>query len=205
LDALQGFVEGGPQADSQGLSQGSLHSQSPSTRFGELLLLLPQLQSAAELLLRSKMFYVPFLLNSLTLPDEEEKPSTEAQKNAQSSVPSSLSRSPLLHPSLSVPDDISIQDDQNGVHADEAPVTMETSEDTSLDLRVNSDELKVESPNCPHSEEVTPREAKDSAPPQAVGASTESNRLRQILMGPKEMWPKMSEAESGGHMKSVHN
>nr|CAD7454555.1 unnamed protein product [Timema tahoe] len=38
-------------------------SQNP-TRFHELLVRLPEVQSAAALLLESKMFYVPFLLNS---------------------------------------------------------------------------------------------------------------------------------------------
>lgn len=37
------------------------------TRFGEILVRLPEMQSAAALLLQSKMFYVPFLLNS-TIP-----------------------------------------------------------------------------------------------------------------------------------------
>ena len=69
LDCLQGFVEAGPKSGGHGL---------PSTRFGELLLLLPQLQSAAELLLNSKMFYVPFLLNSLNLPEEEAMDTTGA-------------------------------------------------------------------------------------------------------------------------------
>lgn len=34
------------------------------TRFQDLLVRLPEIQSAASLLLESKMFYVPFLLNS---------------------------------------------------------------------------------------------------------------------------------------------
>ena len=62
MDCLQGFVESATHPSALG---------TPSTRFGELLLLLPQIQSAAELLLNSKMFYVPFLLNSLNLPEEE--------------------------------------------------------------------------------------------------------------------------------------
>ncbi|KAL1455390.1 hypothetical protein WDU94_009488 [Cyamophila willieti] len=33
-------------------------------RFHDLLVRLPEVQSAASLLLESKMFYVPFLLNS---------------------------------------------------------------------------------------------------------------------------------------------
>ncbi|XP_044728083.1 hormone receptor 4 [Chrysoperla carnea] len=40
-----------------------MHPQQPQ-RFQELLIRLPEIQSAAALLLESKMFYVPFLLNS---------------------------------------------------------------------------------------------------------------------------------------------
>lgn len=40
------------------------HFPQQPTRFHELLVRLPEVQSAAALLLDSKMFYVPFLLNS---------------------------------------------------------------------------------------------------------------------------------------------
>ena len=82
LDCLQGFVEAGPFAVS---------TQAPSTRFGELLLLLPQLQSAAELLLNSKMFYVPFLLNSLSLPDEGGKETTASSSSSSFAAPATIS------------------------------------------------------------------------------------------------------------------
>ena len=40
------------------------HDTSPAVTFNAILLFTPQVQSAATLLLESKMFYVPFLLNS---------------------------------------------------------------------------------------------------------------------------------------------
>ncbi len=46
--------------------QAHLEVQAPMSpnRFGELILLIPQVQSAASLLLKNKMIWVPFLLNS---------------------------------------------------------------------------------------------------------------------------------------------
>lgn len=42
----------------------AVHHPDEPNRFGELLLRLPEIQSASALLLKSKMIYVPFLLTS---------------------------------------------------------------------------------------------------------------------------------------------
>ena len=50
MNALQAYLE--------------VHSPANPNKFGELILLIPQVQSAASLLLKNKMIWVPFLLNS---------------------------------------------------------------------------------------------------------------------------------------------
>jgi len=129
LDCLQAFVEEGPQSADQKTSL---------TRFGELLLLLPRLQAAAELLLSSKMFYVPFLLNSLTLPEDDINKTKSMETNgkdtnAQNAVSEqditaeegTSKKSPLTYDDKKTPPTMVSEDVSN------------ESMDQSLDLRTN--------------------------------------------------------------------